>query len=426
MRSGNIDIFRVSRYDEIIPQCCFLTALPVQLLRKRGMDMTTKVCPCCDQPIKGMYCKGCRKIVLHPVVQDIHYYLNERHPEYETDCSYHGNTAGNGKVADPNVRAGNHKMTPHETEAKKAEIKERMQQKQREIRQPGTKVTTKSATQPANKPTTKSTAQTPPKALRKFLIAIAIYVIINIVGVLMTISQNVADIFDHLEIGKATPEPGVAVEEVAVAPDIDTRSSFGKDFPLPTPMETDEAAMAEWELTDEQVKEIGLRCNGFGHFPMEYGEAVRIMDDCIGDAGYGWNMSTYSYNQFIDDDTWYETVYEFTVRNEKEYAGFINVETDTVTGELHGIHMYTAYEEGFFKLTDIAMDFLGRAGIAGDLPAGAEFFKEAYLMQEERGDGVCLRDGMEVVCYFPEDDEINGIYQMSIYAPGYYTTAPDN
>ena len=52
--------------------------------------MKDKYCPYCDQKMtSGLYCKGCKRIVLHPYWQDVDYYLNERHPQQETDCLYH-------------------------------------------------------------------------------------------------------------------------------------------------------------------------------------------------------------------------------------------------------------------------------------------------------------------------------------------------
>ena len=52
--------------------------------------MKDKYCPYCDQTLtSGLYCKGCKRIVLHPYWQDVDYYLNERHPQQETDCLYH-------------------------------------------------------------------------------------------------------------------------------------------------------------------------------------------------------------------------------------------------------------------------------------------------------------------------------------------------
>ncbi len=55
--------------------------------------MKKNTCPVCDQTMKyPYYCSHCHKIVLHPNVQEITYFLNERHPQEEDDCSYHGST----------------------------------------------------------------------------------------------------------------------------------------------------------------------------------------------------------------------------------------------------------------------------------------------------------------------------------------------
>ncbi len=94
------------------------------------MPMKMKICPCCDQPIKGIYCKGCRKIVLNPVERDIRYYLNTRHPEFEHDCTYHDD--GVGMSTSGEVRSSQHAMSSSEIEAKKAELKARMLQRKQE------------------------------------------------------------------------------------------------------------------------------------------------------------------------------------------------------------------------------------------------------------------------------------------------------
>ena len=78
--------------------------------------MKMKICPCCDQPIERNYCKGCRKIVLKPLEQDVDYYLNTRHPDFEHACTYH-----EGQVAE--------RMSYNEIEAKKREIQARMMAK---------------------------------------------------------------------------------------------------------------------------------------------------------------------------------------------------------------------------------------------------------------------------------------------------------
>ena len=73
------------------------------------------VCPYCDQPISGHYCKGCRRIVWKPVKTEITYYLNERHPQESHDCQFHSDV-----------------ITGDTAEAKKAEIRERMAVRQME------------------------------------------------------------------------------------------------------------------------------------------------------------------------------------------------------------------------------------------------------------------------------------------------------
>lgn len=73
------------------------------------------VCPYCDQPISGHYCKGCRRIIWKPVQTEITYYLNERHPQESHDCQFHSDV-----------------ITGDTAEAKKAEIRERMAVRQME------------------------------------------------------------------------------------------------------------------------------------------------------------------------------------------------------------------------------------------------------------------------------------------------------
>lgn len=61
--------------------------------------MVKRICPICDQAMKGKhYCPVCRSYVKNPFIMNRDYYLNERHPVYETDCEYH-TSAGTGKKA---------------------------------------------------------------------------------------------------------------------------------------------------------------------------------------------------------------------------------------------------------------------------------------------------------------------------------------
>ena len=105
--------------------------------RVRGCHfMMQRICPVCDQVMKhAHYCSACRSWVKDPVYMNVTYYLNERHPEHETHCSYHNedpNPVKNGtgkqkaayKPAKPAVNTprttetADRKMTAKKTDAK--------------------------------------------------------------------------------------------------------------------------------------------------------------------------------------------------------------------------------------------------------------------------------------------------------------------
>lgn len=52
--------------------------------------MVKKICPVCDQVMKGNhYCSVCKRWVRHPYETKIDYYMNESHPADERGCEYH-------------------------------------------------------------------------------------------------------------------------------------------------------------------------------------------------------------------------------------------------------------------------------------------------------------------------------------------------
>lgn len=52
--------------------------------------MIQRICPICDQTMKSAhYCRKCHRWIKNPHVSDVGYYLNERHPAGETECTYH-------------------------------------------------------------------------------------------------------------------------------------------------------------------------------------------------------------------------------------------------------------------------------------------------------------------------------------------------
>lgn len=288
--------------------------------------MKKTVCPYCDQPIKGMYCKGCRRIVWKPEVTEITYYLNERHPGDEEHCRFHGDV-----------------MTGDMAEAKK---------------------TRKQAVSGKMGPNASGTGHKK-SALSKIKTGLIIYFLLVFIGLLGPIIGAVFDMFMNL-------------------------GSMHGDIAVPEPV----------------------------HVPVEV-EEVLMQEELEGE------YDTYSYNQVVDDDTWFETVHEFTVTDSDGYVGILEISADTATGQIHGISMYTHGEEGFFRMADMVMNFMNEAGIAEDLPDGRHFYEEALLENAQEDVGYRMQYGLEVSCVEPEPDEEEAFYELAVFVPGYYTDAAE-
>lgn len=402
--------------------------------------MKTKVCPCCDQPISGIYCKGCRKIVWNPVEQDIHYYLNTRHPEDDHSCSFHNDGAGDFSVGRDRkslaskanlksrgaeqVRQSDQIMTARETEAKKAEIKERMRQRKAS---PQTVLNGDVIRRKVSSSNQDFQAKRTRSALISAITAAIVIFMIVFTFMMIWVINAMNDVTLH-GWAVAVPEPLATVPAVEapiqseVFPEEIVAPQADGALELPVPMETDASAMEEWELTDAEVLEAGVPCNGYGHFPLLFEEVSPVFYDCIYDAGYDWMIyDAFSYNQFIDEYTWYETMYEYTIQSGEERAGYINVNVDTATGEIHAIEVYSRSESGFYEVADIALKFIEQIGMGANLPAGIDFYEEALKNQQE--EMFSWQYGLEVVAHKPDESEEFAQYHMSVYTPGYYTIA---
>ena len=147
--------------------------------------MKMKTCPCCDQPIEGKYCKGCRKIVLKPIEQEVDYYLNRRHPDFEHACTYH----------DVEVRKTAKRMSVHEMEAKKEEIRARMMQKAQGVKTASEKIQKK----PAEHTTTKINPHSGIEKAHRKLVTMAIIAIVifmlSFTYVMIDVINTLNDVF---------------------------------------------------------------------------------------------------------------------------------------------------------------------------------------------------------------------------------------
>lgn len=324
--------------------------------QQRGIAMEKKICPYCDQPISGMYCKGCRRFVKKPVTVNVTYYLNERHSESEESCQYHGDLL-TGKMEEVNKK--NSRQPPQRKRPKAVTEKNHRKQSDK-----GSKI------------------------MRRLFIAILIYIgvclVVPLAGLVLYLAKGAK---------QAIPEYLAPGEHTAA-------------------VEAD-----DWERSDEEVKAAGVACNGSGHFNVTESEFSFAFQACLAENGFHeWALEQSSYNQAFGSFSWYETRSEYILSEGDAYLGTISVESDTATGELHGVTMYTEDEETFYRMADAVLMAFEVSGLADGLPDGRAFYEEACESSEQKTQGQRLQYGMEVSCYIrePEDPEF---YHMSILAP---------
>lgn len=347
--------------------------------------MKKVVCPYCDQPIQGKCCKGCRRIVWNPKEIEYNYYLNERHSVNEDHCQFHGDI-----------------LTGDMAEAKKAEIRERMMERQRERQTKKKPSAIPNVSPKTSAPKTQVSADKK-KALSKIRIGFFIYIFMMFAGVFMVVMENLADGIgdfarDITHVMEPVPEP---VEVPAELEDVLENAAPKAD-------------LEEWERTDEQVIALGEACTGFGHSDVIYADVEAVLMACMADAELEGEYDTYSSNQVMDHFTWFETVHEFVITDAEDYVGILEISTDTATGQIHGINMYTHGEEGFFRIADMVVTFMNETGLAEELPDGRTLHEEVLICVEQ-GDGMLY--GLEVYTMRPEPTEDDPFYTMSLSIP---------
>jgi len=308
---------------------------------------------------------------------EVTYYLNERHPEGEEHCQFHGDI-----------------LTGDMAEAKKAEIRERMLARQREINGKKKQVSIPNVpkrTEPVKKKPVAS----------KFRIILLFYGIMLTIGVLFTIIAGIADFAENVRhdvVDVIAPEPEYFAQEA---------------------MEED---LEEWERTDDQVIALGEACNGFGHSDVVYDEVEAVLLSYMDEAELKAEHDIYSYNEVMDHYTWFETSHDFIIENEDGYMGILEISTDTATGQIHGFSMYTHGEDNFFGLADVVMHVINQTGISEEtVPDGRTFYKEAWMDHAQEEMGYRMQYGLEVECLVLDESEEEPFYKMAIYMPGYYS-----
>ena len=401
--------------------------------------MKQRYCPYCDQKMtSGLYCSGCKRIVWHPYVQDVDYYLNERHPQHESDCLYHdggseypgsrasstdsyaGVFKGNGtststqggkkktnrekKAADPFQNMGN-RMTGQRNAFEHMKSQLEQYRSQADTCQSGT-YNSQSAKNIMDRVNSERGRKKP---FTGILIVVIIWLVFSVGG-------NLLFLITH-----AIRESIYGIENIFDSSSGDLWSSADSNAA---------EVLGEGELSDEEVRAIGTNCTNYGHYDAQLADVTAALDRLLPQYGFSeWSMEdTYSYNYASDDMSWYNTDQACYLSRDGEYVGSITIYADTATDDLHGIGAYSSDEEAFYQIVDVLEATFQEFGYLDTDLSGQEVYQELINTEDmivsktdDSVNGFTTAYGPEIFAS-KESPSGDDFYSIQMYAPGYYTS----
>lgn len=401
--------------------------------------MKQRYCPYCDQKMtSGLYCSGCKRIVWHPYVQDVDYYLNERHPQHESDCLYHdggseypgsrasstdsyaGVFKGNGtststqggkkktnrekKAADPFQNMGN-RMTGQRNAFEHMKSQLEQYRSQADTCQSGT-YSSQSAKNIMDRVNSERGRKKP---FTGILIVVIIWLVFSVGG-------NLLFLITH-----AIRESIYGIENIFDSSSGDLWSSADSNAV---------EVLGEGELSDEEVRAIGTNCTNYGHYDAQLADVTAALDRLLPQYGFSeWSMEdTYSYNYASDDMSWYNTDQDYYLSRDGEYVGSITIYADTATDDLHGIGARSSDEEAFYQIVDVLEATFQEFGYLDTDLSGQEVYQELINTEDmivsktdDSVNGFTTAYGPEIFAS-KESPSGDDFYSIQMYAPGYYTS----
>lgn len=401
--------------------------------------MKQRYCPYCDQKMtSGLYCSGCKRIVWHPYVQDVDYYLNERHPQHESDCLYHdggseypgsrasstdsyaGVFKGNGtststqggkkktnrekKAADPFQNMGN-RMTGQRNAFEHMKSQLEQYRSQADTCQSGT-YSSQSAKNIMDRVNSERGRKKP---FTGILIVVIIWLVFSVGG-------NLLFLITH-----AIRESIYGIKNIFDSSSGDLWSSADSNAA---------EVLGEGELSDEEVRAIGTNCTNYGHYDAQLADVTAALDRLLPQYGFSeWSMEdTYSYNYASDDMSWYNTDQACYLSRDGEYVGSITIYADTATDDLHGIGAYSSDEEAFYQIVDVLEATFQEFGYLDTDLSGQEVYQELINTEDmivsktdDSVNGFTTAYGPEIFAS-KESPSGDDFYSIQMYAPGYYTS----
>ncbi len=347
--------------------------------------MKQKICPICDGKLKGNYCPFCRKIVRNPVEWDVAYYLNERHPQWETGCDYHSESVeqktGFYNPYQQQETADVYLKQDSGTESLDSQKKKGADSPRKAAKSSKSKKNTKSFHQNTDSPKKKGR-----RPIWKVVLTVAgIWMAAEIVLILVSYAVS------ELE-WNPVPEPETR-QEAERAEEIQWDIEFSE--------ETTQTVEDGWsvdeisELSNAEVIEMGEPCNTHSHFPVAQeaflekltgylDEKELLISDTI-QSSTNFIYPAYTEGEYLTSYDQYYTCYLRKAETEEiNYKTGIYMNYDTVSGELHWVEIDMEDREEAFGAIRWAAETLGEmAGFPHPEETAQQIYEE--LQAEELG-----------------------------------------
>lgn len=374
--------------------------------------MKYRICPVCDQKMKSAhYCSNCRAWVKHPWVREVDYYLNERHPSWEENCSYHGpggsqssapsqgrpgapvqsrsSVPGQGRPGAPaqsrssvsgqgrpGAPGGNQSSVPVQSPPS-APV-----QSQSTVpspsgsggtlgRNPGSGQYRSGAAGAGTTPYSGTSAQGTSGA--RYASAAR-----NKAAQGGAYTHVAGGSYGAPQIPRASGDPKrwvvvAAVIFITLSVLIQIGSAFFKlsghnsrKQPETYEYDVDMGEYNVWDeedywyedMSDEEARAAGVACNGMNHFAVTGEEMETVLRAAMDTYGYDFDrVERWTENgKSSDEICWYESSTQISIRTENQEAmPYIEINCDTVTGQLHWLDMDLESQEDMIQFVRLAL-----------------------------------------------------------------------
>ena len=284
--------------------------------------MEYKICPICDQKMtKPHYCDHCRQRIRNPLTIDVNYYLNERHPDAEHDCSFHD-------YDDPayNMQPNTWQPSRQTVSGQSSGQTVSSQPVRRAV--PNQSARQSVPNQPRRAAKTAKTSRAGDRTALIVSVIIIFVIAVSVISVFLSLFNTML---------KGTSEGGAFPGAVSLYPSENSLDELLEQWNNNAAGDPEEDKYESWELDEADVIAAGVNCSSYGHFHVTGEQMSDELVAFLSDMGY----SVESDDVFTSNT---EDSYGYTSFNRYDSFYFgsgtsMEIRSDTATNQLHSINI---------------------------------------------------------------------------------------